>query len=442
MALKDKIPALLKHIEDHKEYLKFNKRMFDISEGALIKYVTEVIHSQIKRKESATKMAERIPSINILNKIVSKLSVLYSTDVKRDTNAEDLVNFYATAINEDLGEANKNFNRYKNTWIEIYEDEATRTVETRAIPSWQMLPYSDDAIDSTRMTIAIKLVGKRNGKETYWAYSADEFISFTDNGDLVAEDMIENEGLNPFGVVPFAYKGTSKNLMIPLPDTDLYQMTLLIPLLMSEINFGCQYLSMPIIFGVDIDFENDFSKNADTVMMLKSDPTKDKAGTLNVLQPNMNIDAQMKLVRDQLDIWLTTRDIRAGTIGGTAEADASGISLMIKNMDASKNIMAQANIFKNIENDLWEKLSVIHNSLADAGRIENTMKFPQDFFVSVQYKDNDIIEAKSETVNTINAEVSAGLKSKQTAIQELNPTWSPERVQEEMDLINKEAAIV
>jgi hypothetical protein len=254
--------------------------------------------------------------------------------------------------------------------------------------------------------------------------------------------MIENEGLNPFGVVPFAYKGTSKNLMIPLPDTDLYQMTLLIPLLMSEINFGCQYLSMPIIFGVDIDFENDFSKNADTVMMLKSDPTKDKAGTLNVLQPNMNIDAQMKLVRDQLDIWLTTRDIRAGTIGGTAEADASGISLMIKNMDASKNIMAQANIFKNIENDLWEKLSVIHNSLADAGRIENTMKFPQDFFVSVQYKDNDIIEAKSETVNTINAEVSAGLKSKQTAIQELNPTWSPERVQEEMDLINKEAAIV
>jgi hypothetical protein len=440
--LKDKIDIFLKHIESNKSYLRFNKQIFDISEGALIDYVATVIHNQVTRRSSADKMVERIPPINIMNKIVNRISNLYSSDVSRDTNDEDMVNYFQDGLNEDMQEAQKNLNRYKSSCVKLYEDPKTKKIETMPVPSWQVLPFSDDPTDKKRVTAMIELVGAKNNKQVYWIYSEDEFLSIDENGAIVTEDMVENGGINPFGVIPFVYRGVSKNLLIPLPDKDLLQMTVLIPLLMSEINFGAAYLSNPIIYGLNLDLQDsEFNKNPDAIIMLQTDPTKDGTGSLNVLQPNMNIDAQLKLVMEQLNVWLETRDIKAGTVGGGAQATTSGIALMIENMDGTRAVKQQARIFKNIEKELWYKLAVMHNAIVDAGRADNTARFKDDFYLDVSFVENDIPETRSDKVTTQKLEVDARLKSRQTAIKELNPDWDLDRIEVEIQLIDQENSL-
>jgi hypothetical protein len=220
-------------------------------------------------------------------------------------------------------------------------------------------------------------------------------------------------------------------------------MTILIPLLLAEVNFGAQYLSNPIIYGLNLELgDGEFSRNADSVLMFRTGTSAD-TGSLNVLQPNMNIDAQLKLVQDQLNFWLSSRDIRPNTIGTISSDNAvSGVNLLIQNVDAAKNVAAQADMFKEFEYELWTKLATIHNSLVDAGRIENNGSFTDVEDISISYVQNKLIETKSDRIDNVSKEINAGVKSKFTAIKELNPDWTDERVQQEVEMIAKENTLV
>ena len=445
MALIHKIDDLVEHIKDNKAFLDFNREIFDIREGALFDKVAESIKQQISDPETAKTMIERVPPINILNKVNNKLSTLYTKEVFRETEDEkdlELINNYSTdGVNDDFNDANQNYNSYKNTVVEIYEDEVEHKVATRSLPSYLFLPYSDDPIDPTRMTILIKYMGQNSdGVSKFYAYSDDEFVSFMEDGEIVAADMFENEGINVYGVIPFQYINQSKNLLIPKPDQDIKRMTILIPLLLGEINFGNQFLSNPIIYGLELEAE-DFSRNANTVMMLKSD-NEEKSGSLNVLQPNLNIPAQLQLVTEQLSFWLSTKDVRAGAFGiKDGESALSGLALMIKEMDATTNRDRQAAKFKKAEIHFWRKLATIHNKLAEAGRLLTRDMFSSnDLTVNVRYAGQEAIETRADKVTRLSGEVNNGLNSVKRAVSELNPTLEPEQIDEIVEQIREDKA--
>jgi len=445
MALKNKVKDLIEHIKSNKSFLDFNKEIFDIREGELFEKVANSIQEQISDPSTVKTMVERIPPINVLNKVNNKLSTLYTKEVFRETEDEkdlEMVSQYSSeGVNDDFNDANQNYNSYKNTVVEIYEDEVEKKVATRSLPSYLFLPYSDDPVDPTRMTILIKFVGKNEDNlSKFYAYSDEEFVSFLEDGTIISKDMMENEGKNIYGVIPFQYINQSKNLLIPRPDQDIKRMTILIPLLLAEINFGNQYLSQPLIYGLDIEAE-DFSRNANTVMMMKSD-NEEKAGSLNVLQPNLNISEQLKLVSEQLAFWLSTKDVRAGTFGiKDGESALSALALMIKEMDATTNRDRQAAKFKKAELHFWRKLAKIHNKLADAGRLQTRDMFSgEDLTVTVRYTGQESIETRADKVTRLSGEVNNGLNSIKRAVSELNPTLTPEQIDEIVEQIREDKA--
>ena len=76
MGLRSKIPAFLKHIDQHMAQIAFNEIIFEILEGNLLEQVEKSLREQLSG-DSVTTALERVAPINVYRKIVSKLSKLY-----------------------------------------------------------------------------------------------------------------------------------------------------------------------------------------------------------------------------------------------------------------------------------------------------------------------------------------------------------------------------
>lgn len=434
----DLIKLVLETIEGHKSRHAFNTVLFNILEGDVYSYICKSIEDQMSPLSAKTAKF-RIPPINVLRKVVCKLTKLYGRPVVRSTDEQsdmDLIAYYEKEIgvNKLFDSLNFNFNGYKYAAMKIFEDE--NGISARPLTATQFIPISTSG-DPTKIDVIIEPAGMVGNNKKFWVYTASTFTSILENGSIFEEDMKENEGLNPYGVLPFAYANSSSYLTIPKEDHDMALMPILIPLLMTEINFGMQFLANPIIYGINLNLENiRISPNA--VLNLKTDDVAaGQTQSIDVLQPSMDIQNQSKwIAQDLMATWLESKDIRASVVGSTDNA-VSGINLMIREMDTTENVKRQSVIFKDVESDFWHKLATIHNYAVDAGRID-AGKFSDNLNLTVQYADPEPIQDRITIVDTVQKEMDAGLLSKRSALKRLNPGMTDQEIDKELELISKE----
>lgn len=446
MATENFLKRITKHIKENLSFIDHNKIVFEISEGDLVKYVSQELAKQLSGDSSKLAIM-RVSPINVMNKINQKLSKLYNNGVTRETENEinqELISLYAERADEAFMAANENFNLYKNSVVEIYEDNIEKRLEFRSMPSNLYLPYSDNPIDPLIPTALIKFMGydEEIEKDKYWIYTKDEFISISLDGEFVKKDMLENEGINPFGVLPFTYILKSRYLLIPIADNDYLRLTLLIPVLLTDMNFSSMFLSMPILYGIDIDAQN-LKLSPNQLWSVKSDDIN-KTPTVGVLKAEPNLESMMNSAIAQLSMWLETRNIKPGTIGKVqADNFSSGVSKLISEMDTIEDRKMQAQFFRKAEIDFWRRLGVIHNKLADTGRIETRQKFvdPENMVVTVEYPEEKVIESRDAQVEREKKEFEAGFTSKRRAIKKLNPKMSEEEVDELIKEIQEETIV-
>jgi hypothetical protein len=422
---------LLEYIGKHAPFLDHNKVIFNILEGDLMTYLQRSLQEQFTGN-SCQIAIQRAAPINILKKIIDKLSQIYSNPpmrVAKNVSDQELVYYYSKEldINCVMSDANENFNAYKNTAVEIYHDELEQEIYTRAMPSFSFLPKSSDTVNPMRMTEFIKFMEKK-----FWIYTNDSFVSIDTEGNTISTDMAENQGINPYGVIPFAYVSRSKYLIIPDKDTDILKMILLIPVLLTDMNFASMFLSNPILYGVDVNFSN--AKLAPNVFWDLKSTEEGKAPQIGVLKPEPDLEAQINLIKEELMMWLDSKNIKTTSSGRiTAEGAVSGISLIIQEMDTTKDKEKQITFFKKFERDFWKKLAVIHNFHAMNGSVENRKLFSPDFDIEVIYPEQRPVEDRESKVRRLKAEVDAGFKARRSAIKELNPNMSDEQVEEEIE---------
>lgn len=440
------------YFKEHKDLLLHDYYLFDILEGNLLKYLQKKMHQQLTGKSAALSMQRAVP-INVLRKITDKLSKLYSKPVKRtvsDPGDAKLIEYYENEkdVNVNFSDANFNFNAYKKACIEIYESdkEEDNPLYLRSLPGHEYLPYASNPVNDMQMTEMIKIFA--NHEKDYdentvlFVYSDDKFMAINKNGEIQNALMPETGGENTFGIIPFSYIQRSRNLLVPIPDSDLFQMSLLIPVLMSDLTFASMYLSHPQIYGIDLDIE-DLKKSPDSLWNIKSQIGENGESAkpeLNVLKADPNIVDQLTLVKETLGMWLQTRNIKPGTVGKlTAENAASGISLVIQEADTTEDRDIQKKYFAQMEKDFWYRLATIHNNLVEEGRIKGLAKFsdPEKLNVSVEYSPMTPIESKTEQIDRLTKEILAGINSKEHALQE----YRPDLDDEVRDEILKEAAI-
>lgn len=441
----DENKQLLDFIDSKKSTIDYNNIIFDILEGDFLKHLTESLSKELSANNLADAITRAAP-INVLRKIVGKLSRLYNTGdpIRVTDNPSDQALIDEYVKNEDLnthwGNANSNFNSYKNTVLELYHDPNKSRLRTRSVPSVQFLPYSNDLIDPLNPTTLIKFMGKDDaGNRMFWVYSDDEFYSLSDKGGRQA--IGETEGLNPYGILPFTYINQSSYTLVPTIDTDTVQMALLIGKLLVDINFGSKYQSHPIVYGIDMDTEG-LERSPNILWNLKSDD--DKKPEINVLKTDADIESQLNSLMQQTALWLQTKDIRPGTVGSTsAEKASSGISLMIQEMDTAENVSKQQKYFEEAENDYWKRLARIHNYLADAGKLSTRSKFvnPADLTVTIEYAAAGTVEDPTVKEARILAQLTAGTLSKKEAMRRLNPKMEEKQIEELLSEAKADGAI-
>lgn len=449
--LKDDIEWLLSVIKSKEVQMGFNLKLFEIMEGNLIKYIDDALKNQLSA--NAYKIArQRIVPINILRRIVSKLSKLYSSSPQRKTELEtdqELVDYYSKkgVLDHHYGNHNFNYNSYKYSALEFFVED--RVLKVRAIPATQFIVASNNKVNPLTVTHYVRFMGKmnktQNGKtkivDKYWAYTNEEFLAFDSDGEVVESDTALVSGKNTFEIIPMNYVSNSDNLLIPLQDDDLVQMAVNIPVKLTDLNFAQQFQSHGIIWVKNADNTN-LQVSPNTIWELSSrDP--DKNVEVGTLQPQVQVQDVLDLCRFEISAWLESKDIRPGTVGQAGQdSSLSGLSLLIQNADISENRKTQEQVFKSSENDFWKRLATIHNTLVASGELDERRTFSSNNIeVSVEFDTHKPYESRMEKVTRLKQEVEAKFTSQLTAMKELHPDWSDDEIEDELELINGDIEI-
>jgi len=301
----EKIERILEFVHANKKRIKEAKDLFTINEGQLLPFVEEAMNEELSA--TAFKRARnRIAPINIYPKVINKLSTLYIEPPSRvavddpqdeivtdtDTN-QTILDYYSKefSIDPNMINAQKQFNVNRYDALEPFLDLAdplNPRPKLRVLPAHQFLVWSDDPVDPTKVTVFIKILGHfkkmdsmlHEGQEipmqkevtVFMLYDNDQIIAIDSDGEPRPEFMPKDaEGNsiieNPFGTIPFTYISNSNFSLLPLPNTDDKPMTILAPIIATDLNYAHQYLSHSIIYSIDGEIEN-LSANPDSIWQI------------------------------------------------------------------------------------------------------------------------------------------------------------------------------
>lgn len=452
MSLSSQVNVLWDHVKSQGKIAQHNKKLFDIFEGDLLSYALAELSKQIN-PQSFDLAEKRLPPINVLIRVVDKLSKIYQQEPSRDvstgsTSDQQLLDLYenSMAFNSEMNNANEFYNLFKNSLIQPYIHN--RQPKLRTVSSDMFTVYSDSKVDPRIPTHVITyhtgLDLKNNPTTLYYTYTDQEFMIFDDDKNVRLDLMAEfgpkmEDGINVAGTIPFVYTNKSKNLLIPKIDTDVLAMVLLLPVMLADLNFAVMMQAFSIIYGIDIDDEGiKLSPNA--FWNFKSDESTDKTPQLGVLKPQVDIEPTLNLIQAEISMWLQTKGIKPGAVGKlTAENYATGISKIIDEMDTSEERQKQVTVYRDTEKEFWDKITnYLHPFWRSTDQIDTRLDFSSGVQVETNFAPQLPLVNRGQIVDDLKKEVDAGFTTRFRAIKKLNPRMSDEEVKQLMTEIDKE----
>lgn len=442
---------LIDHMDNHKQLLAHNRKLFNIYEGDLLPLVKDSLSEHLS-PQVFSQMVSRISPINVLIKIVDKLSKIYQQDPSRtvsqgnDTDME-LLRFYERSfhINNMMNVSNESFNLYKNNLIQVYAHKGVP--QLRSIPSDRFMVYSEDDVDPLNPTHVVLIYGSEKdkyGKDKviYHAYTDEEFLIFDSDGDIRRDKMAlygNEDGINQIGKMPFVYINRSKSLLIPMADSDTLKMTVLIPVLLSDLNLAAMYQSFSILYGINVDDEN-LVMAPNAFWTFKSDGMTDSAPQVGSIKPETDIDSVLKLIEAQLAFWLQSKGIRPGAVGQvSAENMVSGISKMIDESDTTEDRKKQVGYYKVAENQLWDLVTnYMHPYFISSGLIDPMPLFSPMAKIQTNFAQQTPLTNRKTAIEEITMEMDAGLLSRKEAIRRLDPHMTGDEIEERLAEVAEE----
>ena len=440
--IKNEIPKIVEYINDNKKYISVNRTLFEIYNGRLTKYLHDAIDAETKTDNTKFEIKARIATINILQKVVGKLSKVYTAKVSRKLlytdNALYQEIFDNMEISLELNDTLKSANELLNVshCVALEPVFSNGKNELRVIPAHQFLPYSSDEDDHTRMTHFIKFIGNENCNSKIIkciVYDENSWVEINGAGAIL------DYGEHNLGVIPFIYINRSKYLLKPFEDEDTLHMTLLLPLMLTDLNFALRFQSHSIVYGVNVDASN-LSMTPNSFWSFQSnggDGDKPIIGTIN---PTVDSDKMIATINHEFALWLDTKNIKTSALknGATGES-VSGISKAIDNADVNDIIDTDTNLFRNAEAKLWELIRRMYNAnFMEKTQIDeqNVPEILSDDFAPtiLFFKTNAIIETNKDSLENIITKLYNGFMTKKMALREIYP----DMIDEEVDLLQED----
>lgn len=443
MALIDEVKDLSRFIESKKQYLGRNAQLFDIYEGNLKSYVDNILKETLSHNYYS-KIRNRIYPINILKRLIDKLSRVYSEPPKREATSdqeilEDYITFFQ--FNKRMNIADEFTNLFKGYALEPVVINGKP--QLRVLPFDRFLVYNDDIMDPTKMTHFLKFVGKKKnnkGKviDVWFVYTKNEFLAMDSDGHVLREYMVENEGMNPYGFIPFYYSARSEHNLLPVQDTDTLELAKLLPVQLTDLAGAIMFQCFSIVYGVDVDSEN-MVMSPNAFWSFKSDLKSDKTPQIGTIKPQADIDKVMGFIKDTFATWLETRGIRVGSIGSTDGSNlSSGISKIIDEMDTFENVKRAIDCFTFDEYAFWQLQKDMHNKWIEFGELTGVKMLPDNWEVFTEFEKPRPMENRTTQIDDTIKLIDNEIISRETGRKKLYPDWTDEDLENEMKLIEEQ----
>lgn len=444
MALKDRRKEIIEYVKNNAQFLTKNAEALNIYDGNLLPYVDKILQSSLSANYYNA-IRDRVLPINILQRFIDKVSTAYSKPPSRlseDAKAQEFVDFYSKAFCMDQSGtiADSYSHLFKGFAWEPYVDKSGNPA-IRELAFDSFLVMSDSKTNPEEETIFIKLMGVKalnDDSLLLHVYTDTEFDSFFMSGQENTVDLIENEGVNVIGVIPFVYGKRQKNKLLPIIDSDMIKITKAIPVMLTDAAGAQMFQCFSILYGIDLSFDNAVM-SPNVIWSLKSDPNSEKTPQVGTIKPEADTNKVMEFVVSIFILWLETKGVRVGSIGSVDGGNAaSGIAKIIDEVDVWEIRKKSQEWFEKDEKELWNvKMPLIHNYWIKSGMV-NASDVPglinQDGLdIDVKFEAPKPMQTRMEEITEIKAEVDLGTMTMEQAIKRLYPKYEDEQIKETLN---------
>lgn len=418
MLTEDKIKLLLTYAQDNQERLALNARLLNIYDNNIVEEVQSAMAREFSG-QTYDAAVTRISPINVCRRIVDKLSVLYAKGLKRlsansaDTTAATIDNIEVSSnINAMMASADELLNLHKYVLLQPYSTKDAK-VKFRAIPADRFLVWSDDIADPTNPTAVILCHGQNaDHKKIYKIFDEDQNVLVSEDGEILSP--LEP---NPGGTLPFVYLNKSKYQLMPKPDLELLKISILIPVLLTDLNYATKFQAFGLIYGINLDMGN-LKIGPNFILDLKSDESGNSP-EIGTLTPDAQVDKMLSSMASQLSLYLETRGLRPGSAGNMdLERAESGIAQIIQSVDITDDLSKRKKMFERAETDMWALVDTLTREFWELGPLYEVA--PGDR-VQVHFEELKPILTDSERIGNIIDKLEAGLITHRMAVSEANP---------------------
>ena len=474
--LADLIPEIIDHFERYRDYLESNRRIYEILEGQLFDEVDRSLRAEMISDTAYRRARERIPPINVMKKTTDKLSKVYiEKPVRRGSTMVDndiMGNITKRAnLDNQMVVANNFYNAQRMFAIEPYVHEGKHAF--RVLGGHQFLPFSDDPMDPNNLTVFIKLMGNEivkaapkfdeNGNKVdnsdevrqvtvLGLYSDDEFL-IIDTGGAIRTDKMQAMGLNMqpgqrmfknrFGRIPFYYGKKSRTELVPFPNKEGLDISILIPKLFADLNYAAQYMSHSIIWIKNASISGQ-EINPDAVVDLGERTEENGDPEMGVITPSVDIPNVISMIQSQMSMYLSSIGIKATSDGAvTPGREASGVAKAIEEGDTTAERKMQVEFFRDVEMHLWDLISdmqavwVKNGVLSpEAERRTFSQNFVDDF--TIIFAEMKPLKTTRQKIEEIQLLRDQKLITKKRAIKLIYPEMSDVQIEEWLEELKDE----
>jgi hypothetical protein len=429
-----------------------NQNRWLMYNGSIKKIVKETIQKEFKKPETMHELIARLIPINMVQKIVNKLANVYNEAPLRivsDRNESDqeLVHLYESemALNNKMKEANRFFKLFKSNLFEIVVTEKgvpnIRNLPKHTYKVWSHSKVCPEIPDTIMKWIKFDQDPKK--ARLVWWTDSQHFI--TDGaGKWLTNEMaaINNpDGINPFGTLPFVYTNSESFSVEPVPDDDLLRMSVVIPLILSDLAFAVKYLSWAVVYTVGAG-DGDIPFSPSSIINLDFGPNGERP-EVSTVSPEVDIPNVLAFVEFLVSTLLTTKNLSTSAISGQLDAGnpASGISKALDSAESQEDKKDQQSYFRKTENEFWEKVS---KDLVPVWRANGMLnddfnrEFSSSFELDIIYREPKVIISERELIELESMKLSHGFTTRKRVLQALYPDMDDFGIEELMRELDEE----
>ncbi len=452
-----------------------HKKRQDLYKDKIKEYVIEQFRKEKLSPATVDLISNRATAVNILKKVINKLSRSYLGDVKRDFK-EDAEKFSELDSLIDMSSKMRKADRleklHNNCLMgvipkSVYElsDDVNRFVLDIPVLAPYQYDVIEDAADrekarcvilsdtyATTQSLGLDLSQGADGVDQVIADHPDdhgkpkgpEYIFWTKTYHLTCDaegKLIKSKSpldlLNPIQMMPWVTVSEKQDgAYYAQGGNDLIDGTILVNTILTDMIAiaNIQGWGQLVITGSNIpDTISGGPHKAIVIEQRSGDP----APSVSFQSANPPLDAWAQMVEQYVALLLTTNDLSPGQVSAKLDAasPASGVSLMIDRSEALDNVADRQKMFKLVERKLWSIAAAWQNLLFDANLLID------DFYalgqlpmpsVSLKFHEARATLTEKERLENMKARHELGIVSIRDLIKTDNPDMTDEEVEQKV----------